>query len=358
MRYYRGLLLYFCVLPLGAQPLSSHTYKDVAYISEDSLAITHTFFIYNHTAKPLQIDTVYSDCACTLLEWPRVRIAPHEAAPLRLRYEIRNRLGTFEKFFQVLGQQGSYKKTFTLRGHVVPGRARAAVLYPIHRGPVQMLSEVLNFGDLALSLPMPLSFFVYNSSQDTLTFRNTRLPDHLQLRFLPDQLPPKEVGRWQVSYQPKARISPGYQLDELLIYAETQAQRLPIKCFVAATQHPSARTLEPLASEFLNAAPPMLFFEHRVHNFQKVQPYETLRKRFSFKNIGQDTLRIRQIRTFCDCLQAKTRRSTYAPGETGELQAILRTRSRPGHQKERIEVHSNDPKAPIQLLELLLQVVK
>ena len=356
MRYL--CLLFVCCFHLKAQLLPLATHKDVGQISEDSLQLVYEFVIRNETASPLQIDTVHSDCACVLLRWPKEPISPQAEALLQVRYDLRGQLGSFEKKFRVEGNQGSYQQTFTLGGEVVPGRSQAAALYAFRKESLQLLSEVLHFGTIVDEEPVYKYFFAYNRGEDTLVFRATELPTHLQLRFLPEQLPPGEVARWQLYYDPKKRSVPGYQLDELLVYAVEGETVVPIKCFVAATTvggSGSDRDLAPLQDESL---PEVFSVEQRVVNLGRVHPEEALVASFAFKNTGRGNLHITEVRTACSYASVQSYRKIYKPEESGEIAIIVDASQLSGQQICHIEVHTNDARASVQLLKLRFFVKK
>ena len=323
----RWMSLLFCVcscLRVEAQLLPVDTIRDVGQVSEDSLLLRHSFFIRNQGKLLLQIDTVYEDCACVVVDWPREPVLPAAEAAIRIQYDLRNELGSFEKVFRVVGDGGSYEQRLILRGEVVPGRARAARLYPIHRGPLRMLSEVLNFGEVMEVCPGPCAFFVYNTGKDSLRFRVKDLPRHLEMDFLPEVLPPLEVGRWLLRYRPWERSSRGYQLDELGVVLEaTQGGGLTeVMCLVAATQHLSF--LDPSIGKGVwmtegEEKPAQLSFESSFYDFRRVKSKEILVATFPFKNRGEGVLRIQQIRTFCDYIYVEERERLYEPGEEGEV---------------------------------------
>ena len=347
------------LLHLEAQPSPKALHKKVGQISEDSTSLKYSFLIQNKTHLPLQIDTVYSDCACALLEWPRSPIAPHEVAPLMVSYDLRSQLGNFEKHFKVVGNQGTYTQTFVLSGEVVPGRAQAAVLYPIHRRSLQLLSEVLHFGVLRGEEPVSMYFFVYNSGEDSLGFRASELPAHLELRFLPDRLPPKSVARWQLTYYPNRRHTAGYQLDELLVYVTERNTARPVKCFAAATSlsHSSNNVSIKVAprEKSLSAA---FSLERSVHNFGQVHQEEALMAAFPFQNTGQGSLHIVHVRSSCECIHVQSYQKTYAVGERGSLVVAIDASKLSGHQEHQIEVHTNDTKTPVKVLTVRFFVKK
>ena len=327
------------------------THKKVGQISEDSLQFVYNFVLQNKEEVPLRIDTVYSDCACALLQWPKKEIAPQTEALLKVSYDLRSQLGSFEKKFRVEGNQGHYKQTFTLSGEVVPGRSQAASLYAFRKNSLQLLSEVLHFGTIMGEDPVSKYFFAYNSSEDTLYFRSAELPTHLSLRFLPEQLAPKEVARWQLHYDPRRRSVSGYQLDEILVYVTESKEVTSVKCFVAATTVAGGRNYSTSLQQGKNM-PSVFFLERREYNFGRVRPREALIASFPFKNTGKGELRIAEVRSTCDCIHVQNYQKTYGPKEKGEISLVVDASQLIGRQTYLVEVHTNDTTSPVHLLKV------
>ena len=353
--------LFFCLsFKLVAQQILPVKQIDVGVISEDSLLLTRTFHIYNSTNLPLQVDTIYSDCACSLLFLEEKRISPGEQTSFQVQHDIRNRLGAFEKLFHVSMNRGTLLDTFKLRGDVVPGRMHAAAHFLIKHGPLRMLNQALSFGNVPENTTLAKHFFVYNAGEDTISLRGGTFPAYLHLHFLPQQLPPKEVGRWQVTYLPKERKTLGYSLDECLVFATGKDFVRPVKCFVATDKNPPPPPVRPfIRQEIVNTEPQStLVFGHTSHDFGKVSDEGTLVATFPFQNIGQKKLRIVDIRSTCACLGVKLDKRSYAPFARGALLATLHTKKLSGKEVLNIEVQSTDPVAPTMTLKARIRVTK
>ena len=67
---------------------------------------------------------------------------------------------------------------------------------------------------------------------------------------------------------------------------------------------------------------------------------------FRFENKGRDPVIIRSIKSSCSCTTAAVTRTTYHPGDKGEIVARFEVGSRTGAQRNTILVQTNDPLAP------------
>ncbi len=75
---------------------------------------------------------------------------------------------------------------------------------------------------------------------------------------------------------------------------------------------------------------------------------------FAFTNTGEDPVTIASVTTSCGCTTASLEKQTYAPGETGRIEATFTFGDRVGKQVKRITVKTDDPQQPQQVL--LLEV--
>jgi len=79
------------------------------------------------------------------------------------------------------------------------------------------------------------------------------------------------------------------------------------------------------------------------HDFGRLKEGGEAFHLFTIKNDGDEPLVIKRIKTSCGCTASSTTRDTIAPGETGEIKVIYKTRNRPGPFHQKVLVLTNDP---------------
>jgi hypothetical protein len=77
---------------------------------------------------------------------------------------------------------------------------------------------------------------------------------------------------------------------------------------------------------------------------------------FKFRNAGSDPVTITSIRSSCDCTTAALEKTTYAPGESGEIVATFNFGNRTGPQEKTIHVQSGTGKADMHVLSLKVSI--
>jgi hypothetical protein len=75
---------------------------------------------------------------------------------------------------------------------------------------------------------------------------------------------------------------------------------------------------------------------------------------FPFTNNGDKTVTIESVRSSCGCTVPELTKREYAPGESGEINAVFTFGTRTGLQRKTIAVMTDDPEAP--RTDLILEV--
>jgi hypothetical protein len=89
---------------------------------------------------------------------------------------------------------------------------------------------------------------------------------------------------------------------------------------------------------------PQIQVKSPIHNFGKVGPGKQYSCAFKFKNVGNDTLKIKRIQSTCGCTVPQLKKKTYTPGESGTIHVTFRTPAREGTTSKRLYILSNDKK--------------
>jgi hypothetical protein len=108
----------------------------------------------------------------------------------------------------------------------------------------------------------------------------------------------------------------------------------------AATMHPR---LVGVAEQKVG---PRIEFESILYNFGDVAPDSWNVCEFTFKNTGDEILRIGKIRTTCGCTVATLEKNVYEPGEQGVIKVKYHCGLKDGSRNKHIYVSSNDKEQP------------
>jgi hypothetical protein len=97
-------------------------------------------------------------------------------------------------------------------------------------------------------------------------------------------------------------------------------------------------------------------FEKESWDFGKVKQGETLTHVFKFKNIGEENLEIKGVRTSCGCTAALATNAEVPPEKEGEIKVTIDTRGYEYKITKYVFVDSNDPVQPGKRLDLTADI--
>lgn len=104
---------------------------------------------------------------------------------------------------------------------------------------------------------------------------------------------------------------------------------------------------------------PKISVEKAVYDFGDVGPETTQTAKFEFKNTGQGTLRISQVKTCCGVkARGVENGQEYAPGKGGVLELDCMFGSYPGDLRRTVHVYTNDPDQNVVALALKAKIVR
>jgi len=99
-----------------------------------------------------------------------------------------------------------------------------------------------------------------------------------------------------------------------------------------------------------------LVFEHEQIEYKAGLMDDKTEAVFKFTNTGDSDITIKSARSSCGCTVPKLEKMTYAPGESGEIQAVFTYGARVGKQVKRITVELADPASRSYTLTLVTDI--
>lgn len=97
---------------------------------------------------------------------------------------------------------------------------------------------------------------------------------------------------------------------------------------------------------------PQLIFDKDQHDFKNVSSGSTLTTPFILSNVGVEPLKITEISSNCDCVHWEIEKMQIAPASSAVLVVYFDTTNRYGNQYKSVSIFSNDPSAPVQVINL------
>ena len=86
---------------------------------------------------------------------------------------------------------------------------------------------------------------------------------------------------------------------------------------------------------------PILEFEDRIFNFDTIYEGDIVEHQFKFRNIGQTSLVINNIRTSCGCTSPSWPKEPVEPGAESEILVKFNSAGKHGTQNKDITIYAN-----------------
>jgi hypothetical protein len=102
---------------------------------------------------------------------------------------------------------------------------------------------------------------------------------------------------------------------------------------------------------------PRLVLETSDFDFGKIAPDTVVTHRFPARNTGDAPLTIYNLNPTCGCTSTVVGKKTLAPGESTELEVTFNAAGQSGKTRKTVQVVSDDPAAPVQILKFEAEVL-
>ncbi len=99
-------------------------------------------------------------------------------------------------------------------------------------------------------------------------------------------------------------------------------------------------------------AAPRIVFNENEHDFGELEQGKNGEHFFTFKNAGDEPLKINKIKTSCGCTASSTEKKLFEPGEKGEVKVVYKTKNRSGSFTQKVRLFTNDPDIPEAILNI------
>jgi hypothetical protein len=103
---------------------------------------------------------------------------------------------------------------------------------------------------------------------------------------------------------------------------------------------------------------PRIVVEPASFDFGQALQNKTLTKDFVLRNLGDESLRIEEVRTTCGCTAALPSERVVSPGGQTRLRVELQTRTAEGRLERSVNIRSNDPTRNVLEVKLKVAVVR
>lgn len=357
-----ALLVSFCMM--NAQPeikFDSQTY-DFGKIKEEGGKVTGRFEFTNVGNQDLILVNVKPGCGCTAANYSKEPIAPGKKGYIEATYNPYNRPGAFNKNIRVttneprFEQENAAPHMIFIKGEVLKrpptefelanytngnGMARIKVGSVTHNmlntEVVRDTFKVRNFWD------KPVSFKLDNAKTDYITEVG---------RSFGESLMPGQEGYIVLQYDGGKRNAFGQQKDMAVFITNDSIEPRKSVHFAVNIKEDFSK----LTTKELKMAP-VAQYSATNYNFGDVQRNAQSIAKITVKNVGHSPLAIRQVSSNSGYYKVTSDLREVPVNGTATVTVTFKSSNRSGTQKATIEVVTNDPANPVQVIDVVANVM-
>jgi len=311
---------------------------DFGTIKEEAGKVSTKFVFTNTGSTPLVLNEVRPTCGCTSPEWTKKPIMPGQKGYVAATFDPARRRGGFNKSIIVRSNGQPSTVVLRIKGTIIPRELTIEEKYPRAIGAFRMKTNHLAFVRVFNNQVKIDSIPVVNTGDQpgSITFRG--VPEHIELKTIPETLKPGEKGIIWGRYLAEKKNDWGFVMDRVQMYVNDDPQTRT-NLTVSAKIEEDFSTM----SDSEKADGPHIKFEERTFNFGKAKQRTKVEHEYKFTNTGKKELVIRKVRATCGCTTTQPAKSVLAPGESSSIKAIFNTGAYRGFQRKSIYVITNDP---------------
>lgn len=335
-------------------PQISFTEKDFDFgvIKEEAGNVSHVFKFKNKGNSPLILNNVTASCGCTTPQWTRQPVAPNQEGQIKVTFSPAGRRGSFNKTVTIRSNASTPVVMLHIKGNITPRQKTPQEIYRRKVGPLSFRTTILPFIRLKENEVKIDSLEFMNLTDKAIKVETKRVPNHLGVKIVPENLMPGEKGYMIVNFDAQKRKLFGYVLDRIYLRIDgSDSYQYGIS--VSATieedfSHLSRQQMEDA---------PVPVFKEKVFDFGKIAEGQKIEHDFVLTNEGVNDLHIRRIRTTCGCTVVTPDKKIIKGGESVALKTVFNSKGKRGRNSKTITVITNSPKTTTSVLRIIGTVV-
>ncbi|MCQ2277247.1 MAG: DUF1573 domain-containing protein [Bacteroidales bacterium] len=354
-----SFLLVLAFVLCNAQPkiqFDSNTY-DFGKVKEEGGKVTGRFEFTNVGTEDLILTNVRPGCGCTAADYSKDPVAPGQKGYIQATYNPYNRPGAFNKSIRVTTNEPQFSDGSNASPHMIfikgevlkrPATEFEKAGYTKTSGMVRFLDPNVTHNILNTDVILD-TFKVRNFWTKPVTLQlESRLECVTEAyRSFGNELQPKQEGIIVLRYDAGKRNAFGQQKDMVTYVTNDSIEaKKPIHYAVNIKEDFSAWTKKQMKKA------PVAVYSATECDFAEVAKNTQKEKEITLTNNGKNPLVIRNIVSSNGIFKASASITNIPAGETANIKINMKANSRAGVQKASLEVITNDPNNPVQVINL------
>ena len=271
---------------------------------------------------------------------------------MKATYDPKNRPGKFNKTVTVTSNAEPSTTVLHILGDVTAKVKTVEDNFPQKIGDLRLKTNHLAFVEVYNTSTKTDSLTVINVGEGNLKIGFTNVPQHIQVKALPEVLKPGQKGLIVATYDGNKRNDWGFVMDRVSMLLNDKSESNYTISISATIKEDFSK----LSKQELDKAP-SIKFENTTFDFGSIKQGESVDHEYKFKNEGKGDLVIRKTKASCGCTAVNPPNTVIKPGESSFIKVKFNSAGKSGKQNKTITVTTNDPKNNSILLNIKGDVV-
>ncbi len=345
-----NLLLF--AFPCWCQQLDPLVFREKTFdfgeIREDQGLAVHEFVFTNNSGRPVKILSVDASCGCTTSGWSKEPVPTGKTGFIKASFNPRGRPGYFSKSLSLLTDLDPNLIILQVKGEVAGNEVNPVNEFPVAMGNLHFKTRSFAFGKVFINRdPVRKEFPFKNEGTAAIKLLSVSKPAYLEVE-VPSSMGPSETGIVRITFNGRMKNQYGFTSDNIQIMTDDPLmERVSMSVFASLEEYYAA----PAGEEILTV--PILLVKEQSLDLGHFKSNATLERPVTLKNLGKRDVQIKAVLGNCACISAIVDANVIRGGDSTVLRISFRPQNRGGTQQKAITIYSNDPRNPVQRIDVL-----
>ena len=189
-----------------------------------------------------------------------------------------------------------------------------------------------------------------NKGITAIQFLEVAKPSYIKVG-MPVSLAPQEKGVIKISFDGQQKNQFGFTSDNIQIGTDDAGNETKsISVFATLEEY----YITPTGEEAIKA--PILFIKEQNIDLGRFRQSDLIDKTVTIVNGGKRDLQIKAIQSNCTCIITELNKKVVYPGDSSMLKISIKPHNRGGTQLKAITLYSNDPRNPVQRINVQVYI--
>lgn len=324
---------------------------DFGDMAEGNGNADHDFLFTNNSGRPVKITSVQASCGCTTPGWSQNPVPQGKTGFIKASFDPKGRPGYFNKSLTVTTDWDANPIVLQIKGHVLTGGPTEPYDFSVANGSLYFITRSFNFGKVFINRgATDKQFPVINKGTTSIEFLKVAMPPYMKVE-MPASLAPQQKGIIKVSYDGRQKNQFGFASDNIQITTNDEGHEVKsISVFASLEEYYAS----PVGEEATKV--PVLFLREQSIDLGRFRQSASVDRAVSVANTGKRDLQIKAIQANCACIATELEKRVVRPGDSTVLNISFKPQNRGGTQLKAITLYSNDPRNPVQRINVQVYI--